>query len=87
MLPRGLAADLDHVHLPSGRPLHYRDYDSDALFVWTDEGIRTLMLPGVRCPTCAANGSEVWVIPGRACGYCRTPAPSEGREQAEDAPQ
>jgi hypothetical protein len=34
-------------------------------------------LPGVRCQTCAANGQEVWVIPGRACGYCRTPAPSQ----------
>jgi hypothetical protein len=27
---------------------------------------------GVRCPTCAANGSEVWVIPGRAYHYCGT---------------
>ncbi|KAJ9133495.1 hypothetical protein NKR19_g9016 [Coniochaeta hoffmannii] len=38
-----------------------------------DEGIRMLPLPGVRCPTCAANGQEVWVIPGRACGNCGTP--------------
>ena len=38
---------------------------------------RNHMLPGVRCQTCAANGQEVWVIPGRACGYCRTPAPSQ----------
>ena len=30
-------------------------------------------LPGVRCPTCAANGLEIWVIPGRACGNCGTP--------------
>ncbi|KAH8907790.1 hypothetical protein BR93DRAFT_926810 [Coniochaeta sp. PMI_546] len=30
-------------------------------------------LPGVRCPTCAANGQETWVIPGRACGNCGTP--------------
>ncbi|EJT70433.1 hypothetical protein GGTG_11457 [Gaeumannomyces tritici R3-111a-1] len=30
-------------------------------------------LPGVRCPTCASKGNEVWVIPGRACGYCGTP--------------
>ncbi len=27
---------------------------------------------GVRCPTCAANGQEVSVIPGCACGYCGT---------------
>ncbi|KAK0729743.1 hypothetical protein B0H67DRAFT_473902 [Lasiosphaeris hirsuta] len=31
-----------------------------------------LQLPGVRCPTCAAKGNEVWVIPGRACGDCGT---------------
>ncbi|KAL1866433.1 hypothetical protein VTK73DRAFT_4712 [Phialemonium thermophilum] len=39
----------------------------------SDDGIRTLPLPGIRCPTCAANGQEVWVIPGRACGNCGTP--------------
>ena len=31
-------------------------------------------LPGILCPTCASHGQEVWVIPGRACGYCSTPA-------------
>ncbi|KAK4179107.1 hypothetical protein QBC36DRAFT_344001 [Triangularia setosa] len=39
------------------------------------EGIRALPIPGVLCPTCAADGREVWVIPGRQCGYCHTPAP------------
>ncbi|KAF7865465.1 hypothetical protein EAF04_006440 [Stromatinia cepivora] len=29
-------------------------------------------MPGVRCPTCLAEGREVWVIPGRACGACGT---------------
>lgn len=29
-------------------------------------------MPGVRCPTCAANGSEVWVIPGKRCHVCDT---------------
>ena len=29
--------------------------------------------PGTRCPTCASQGKEVWVIPGRCCGYCGTP--------------
>ncbi|TPX10734.1 uncharacterized protein E0L32_008303 [Thyridium curvatum] len=38
-----------------------------------DHGVRSRPIPGVRCPTCAANGTEVWVIPGRACGYCGTP--------------
>ncbi|KAK3342270.1 hypothetical protein B0H65DRAFT_549503 [Neurospora tetraspora] len=40
-----------------------------------DEGIQKVPgLPGIRCSTCAANGEDVWVIPGRACGFCRTPA-------------
>ncbi|KAK3350257.1 hypothetical protein B0T25DRAFT_262978 [Lasiosphaeria hispida] len=83
MLLRGLAVNLDFsFSLMPDSPLH-----PDVLFVPTGEGIRTLMLPGVRCPTCAANGSEVWVIPGRACGYCRTPAPSESLEQDEDTQQ
>ncbi|KAK5991027.1 hypothetical protein PT974_09303 [Cladobotryum mycophilum] len=30
-------------------------------------------IPGTRCPTCALDGKEVWVIPGRCCGYCGTP--------------
>jgi hypothetical protein len=29
-------------------------------------------MPGVKCPTCAANGKESWVIPGIGCGYCGT---------------
>ncbi|KAI2617174.1 hypothetical protein GGR54DRAFT_217202 [Hypoxylon sp. NC1633] len=28
--------------------------------------------PGKRCPTCEAKGQEVWVLPGRDCGYCGT---------------
>ncbi|TLD21865.1 hypothetical protein PspLS_07781 [Pyricularia sp. CBS 133598] len=40
----------------------------------SDTGIRQKAgIPGVRCPTCAASGSEVWVIQGRACGTCGTP--------------
>lgn len=27
----------------------------------------------MRCLTCAKEGREVWVIPGRNCGYCGTP--------------
>ncbi|KAI1335319.1 hypothetical protein F5Y15DRAFT_398216 [Xylariaceae sp. FL0016] len=30
------------------------------------------LAPGKRCPTCCANGTEVWVLPGRCCGYCGT---------------
>ncbi|ESU14505.1 hypothetical protein FGSG_13295, partial [Fusarium graminearum PH-1] len=36
-------------------------------------GFRSHKAPGTRCPTCALAGKEVWVIPGRACGYCGTP--------------
>lgn len=36
-------------------------------------GFRSHKVPGTRCPTCALAGKEVWVIPGRACGYCGTP--------------
>ncbi|UQC83155.1 uncharacterized protein CLUP02_08648 [Colletotrichum lupini] len=28
---------------------------------------------GIRCPTCHASGKEVWVLPGKECGYCGTP--------------
>ncbi|KAL2158802.1 hypothetical protein VTH06DRAFT_3994 [Thermothelomyces fergusii] len=40
-------------------------------------GIRSLPLPGIRCPKCAENGEEVWVIPGLLCGRCGAPAPSQ----------
>ncbi|KAK4183186.1 hypothetical protein QBC35DRAFT_394395 [Podospora australis] len=46
--------------------------------------IRTLPMPGILCQTCAAKGTEVWVLPGRACGYCRTPAPDEDSAEADD---
>ncbi|KAG9245925.1 hypothetical protein BJ878DRAFT_478800 [Calycina marina] len=32
----------------------------------TVPGTLATPMSGVRCPTCAANGQEVWVIPGRA---------------------
>lgn len=37
-----------------------------------DDGFITRPAPGVRCPTCAANGQEIWVLPGKACAYCGT---------------
>ena len=30
------------------------------------------MMPGVKCPGCAANDKETWVIPGKSCGVCGT---------------
>ena len=30
-------------------------------------------LPGVRCSACLYSGQEIWVIPGRSCGFCGTP--------------
>lgn len=38
-----------------------------------DRVIKANKVPGTRCPTCALTGKEVWVIPGRCCGYCGTP--------------
>ncbi|KAH7377199.1 hypothetical protein B0T11DRAFT_218643, partial [Plectosphaerella cucumerina] len=38
----------------------------------TDKRWQTL-LPGIRCPTCQDSGEEVWVLPGKECGYCGTP--------------
>ncbi|CAI6093911.1 unnamed protein product [Clonostachys chloroleuca] len=32
-----------------------------------------LTLPGTRCPTCAQEGKEVWVVPGLNCAQCGTP--------------
>ncbi|KAL2758506.1 hypothetical protein ACRALDRAFT_1075076 [Sodiomyces alcalophilus JCM 7366] len=31
------------------------------------------LLPGIKCPTCKESGKEVWVLPGKECGYCGTP--------------
>ncbi|KAH6981913.1 hypothetical protein BKA56DRAFT_357541 [Ilyonectria sp. MPI-CAGE-AT-0026] len=38
-----------------------------------DRVVQANKVPGTRCPTCALTGKEVWVIPGRSCGYCGTP--------------
>jgi len=35
-------------------------------------GMNFLPMSGVRCPTCAANGQESWVIPGKNCPVCGT---------------
>jgi hypothetical protein len=40
--------------------------------------------PGVRCPTCAVEGKEIWVLPGRCCGYCGTPCADEDTPEAHD---
>lgn len=44
-------------------------YDGDVMM----HGPRPGKIPGTRCPTCALAGKEVWVSPGRECGYCGTP--------------
>ena len=31
-----------------------------------------LVMPGVKCPTCAARGIEQWVLPGKHCPRCST---------------
>ncbi|KAK4192581.1 hypothetical protein QBC35DRAFT_447422 [Podospora australis] len=43
----------------------------------SDSITRGNLMPGILCLTCAGQGYEVWVLPGRACGYCRTPARDE----------
>ncbi|KAH9213801.1 hypothetical protein DL95DRAFT_524270 [Leptodontidium sp. 2 PMI_412] len=35
--------------------------------------VRVVPMPGVRCGTCAGNGQDVWVIPGKACPVCGSP--------------
>ncbi|OBT44308.1 hypothetical protein VE00_05873 [Pseudogymnoascus sp. WSF 3629] len=35
-------------------------------------GIVQMPIAGVKCPTCFANGIEVWVIRGKVCGNCGT---------------
>ncbi|KAF2769542.1 hypothetical protein EJ03DRAFT_312272 [Teratosphaeria nubilosa] len=34
--------------------------------------IRTMPVPGRRCPTCLAKGVTIWVIPGKRCSNCGT---------------
>ncbi|KAF4124773.1 hypothetical protein GMORB2_5439 [Geosmithia morbida] len=46
--------------------------------------VRTPKSPGTRCPTCALDGKEVWVIPGRCCGYCGTPCDEDGHEHEHE---
>ena len=31
------------------------------------------LMPGVRCPACAARGVESWVLPGKNCKICNHP--------------
>lgn len=51
------------------------DLDGELLYICVyNVDITDIDLPmsGVRCSTCAANGQESWVIPGKTCGYCGT---------------
>ncbi|KAK5174107.1 uncharacterized protein LTR77_001187 [Saxophila tyrrhenica] len=41
-------------------------------FVIGDLPVRTMPVPGRRCPACAAKGETVWVIPGKRCPQCGT---------------
>ncbi|KAF5553085.1 zinc finger transcription factor ace1 [Fusarium phyllophilum] len=41
--------------------------------------------PGVRCPTCALEGKEIWVLPERCCGYCGTPCVGEATLDIHDS--
>ncbi|KAF5633916.1 zinc finger transcription factor ace1 [Fusarium tjaetaba] len=46
-------------------------------FIEADHKVVISSTPGVRCPTCALEGKEIWVLPGRCCGYCGTPCAEE----------
>ncbi|KAL5595010.1 hypothetical protein FOVSG1_008699 [Fusarium oxysporum f. sp. vasinfectum] len=41
--------------------------------------------PGVRCPTCALEGKEIWVLPARCCRYCGTPCVDDDTLDVHDA--
>ncbi|KAL1888311.1 hypothetical protein Sste5346_009636 [Sporothrix stenoceras] len=64
--------DCFHLNLPSSPASPIVPHPRFILPSNGSEGIRSVPLPGVRCPKCAKDGKEVWVIPGRACGYCGT---------------
>ncbi|KAL3417122.1 hypothetical protein PVAG01_11122 [Phlyctema vagabunda] len=59
---------LDFEHLPESHAIMANPLVGVQLF----PGMSMVPMSGVRCPTCLARGQEVWVIPGRACGYCGT---------------
>jgi hypothetical protein len=61
------AATLQELH-PGVKSAPVRKFDA----VVKSSKVDYWQMAGVRCPTCAANGQEVWVIPGKACGYCGT---------------
>ncbi|KAJ4147780.1 hypothetical protein LMH87_002286 [Akanthomyces muscarius] len=54
-------------------------YDAATPETFDIDGLLALgpKIPGTRCPTCALAGKEVWVIPGRCCGYCGTPCDAD----------
>ncbi|KAK0250124.1 hypothetical protein B0A54_11861 [Friedmanniomyces endolithicus] len=37
-----------------------------------DLPVRTMPVPGRRCPNCLSKGQTVWVIPGKHCPQCQT---------------
>lgn len=67
--------------LPSGNPdIRSRPVSVTSFFVVVvfhgpikSDDTSILQLPGVRCPKCAENGKESWVLPGRSCSTCGTP--------------
>ncbi|KAH8155063.1 uncharacterized protein LAJ45_00072 [Morchella importuna] len=42
-------------------------------FLDFDPIIKTVPVPGVKCPTCELAGVESWVIRGKVCSKCGTP--------------
>ncbi|KAF5712162.1 zinc finger transcription factor ace1 [Fusarium mundagurra] len=50
-----------------------------------DHKLANSSTPGVSCPTCALESKEIWVLPGRCCGYCGTPCADEDTLDGHDS--
>ncbi|GLA48785.1 hypothetical protein AnigIFM63604_004351 [Aspergillus niger] len=48
-------------------------------------------MPGIKCPQCLSEGTDVWVIPGKNCHKCGTASPrnrfNSVREQDNPTPE
>lgn len=67
-----MPSSLSRVHTDVESGLDISSYGMETVLI-TTHALISHKVPGTRCPTCAQAGKEVWVIPGRCCGYCGTP--------------
>ncbi|KAK3072473.1 hypothetical protein LTR53_006725 [Teratosphaeriaceae sp. CCFEE 6253] len=57
--------------IPTGSEWHEHRHSSRHPFQG-DLPVRTMPVPGRRCPNCLGKGQTVWVIPGKRCPQCQT---------------